>query len=143
MPTTQDQREDVEQLRNNNFRLNSTVQEMQLEISYYKGELKRLEWEKNVLKQDVTKMSELFRGWLTELQSSNTRSVIDDTDYFSNLVRRPALPMERILQLEQGTMLLTTCQAPFFIEVQGIASSPPFVGLLFCVGWSTPLPCLV
>ena len=143
MPTTQDQREDVEQLRNNNFRLNSTVQEMQLEISYYKGELKRLEWEKNVLKQDVTKMSELFRGWLTELQSSNTRSVIDDTDYFSNLVRRPALPMERILQLEQGTMLLTTCQAPFFIEVQRNASSPSFVGHLFCVGWSTPLLCLV
>ena len=111
------QREEVEQLRSNNFRLNSTVQEMQLEISYYKGELKRLEWEKNVLKQDVSKMSDLFRGWLTELQSSNTRSVIDDTDYFSNLVRRPALPMERILQLEQGTMLLTTYQAPFFVEV--------------------------
>lgn len=117
---TQQQREEVERLRANNFRLGSTVQEMQLEISYYKGELKRLEWEKNVLKQDVSKMSELFKGWLTELQSSNTRSVIDDTDYFSNLVRRPALPMERILQLEQGTMLLTTCQAPFFIEVWAI-----------------------
>ena len=57
--------EDNERLRSDNVRLGSTINELQLEISYYKGELKRLEWEKNLLKQDVTKMSSLFKGNLS------------------------------------------------------------------------------
>ena len=54
--------EDNERFRSDNVRLASTINELQLEISYYKGQLKQLEWEKNLLKQDVTKMSSLFKG---------------------------------------------------------------------------------
>ena len=58
----QQQGADNERLRSDNIRLGSTINELQLEISYYKGELKRVEWEKNLLKQDVSKMSSLFKG---------------------------------------------------------------------------------
>lgn len=109
--------EDNERLRSDNVRLGSTINELQLEISYYKGELKRLEWEKNLLKQDVTKMSSLFKGWLAELQGSNTRSIIEDVDYFTNMVLNPALPMQKVLEMQDTLLILTSCQPPFFIEV--------------------------
>ena len=121
-PRHHQKEEDNERLRSDNVRLGSTIQELQLEISYYKGELKRLEWEKNLLKQDVTKMSALFKGWLAELQGSNTRSIIEDVDYFTNMVLNPALPMQKVLEMQDKMVLLTSCQPPFFIEVSTVLS---------------------
>ena len=105
------------ELRSNNSRLNSTVNELRLEIEYYQGETKRLEWEKNLLKQDIGKMSTLFKGWLNELQNSCTRNVLDDSKYFSTLVRNPSKSIADILQMDDTRILVTTCQAPFHIEV--------------------------
>ena len=120
METRRDQRTlllEIEQLRTSNFRLGSTVQELRLEISYYQGETKKLEREKNILKQDVSKMSALFKGWLAELQSSNTRSVIEDPDFVSMLVKFPSRSISEVLQLKDVSVLITTCQSPFYVEV--------------------------
>ena len=106
----------AEILRSSNFCLKSTVQELRLEIAYYQGEAKRLEWEKNVLKQDLGKMSALFKGWLDLLQCSNNRSIVDETEYFKNLVKNPTKNISEILQMNDLKLLVTTCQAPFFIE---------------------------
>jgi predicted nuclease with TOPRIM domain len=111
-----------EELRSSNFRLNSIVQELRLEISFYQGETKRLEWEKNILKQDVGKMSALFKGWLHELQTSNERSVVKDAEFFSNLVRHPSKNISEILQSSNLKSVLTTCHFPFFIEVRSDCS---------------------
>ena len=97
--------------------MNATIQELKLEISYYQGQAKISEWEKNVLRQDVGKMTALFKGWLDELQNSNKRSVVDDSDYFTNLVKFPTKNIATALQMSDSKMLLTTCQAPFYIEV--------------------------
>ena len=105
------------ELRSNNTRLNSTVNELRLEIEYYQGETKRLEWEKNVLKQDIGKMSTLFKGWLHELQNTCSRSDLDDTTYFSTLVRNPSKNIADVIQMTDLKILITTCQAPFHIEV--------------------------
>ena len=107
----------VERLRADNFRLGSIVNELQLETSYYRGELKRLEWEKNNLRQDVTKMSTLFKGWLQELRGSNTRNVVSDVDYFTNLVKRPAMAIDDVFRLHER-VFLSSCQEPYFIEVR-------------------------
>ena len=108
---------DFEELRLDNSHLNTTVSELRLEIAYYQGETKRLEWEKTLLKQDVSKMSALFKGWLSELQNSNTRSVLDDSDFFTNLVKYPSKNISDVLQMSDAKLLITTCQAPFYIEV--------------------------
>jgi predicted nuclease with TOPRIM domain len=117
MTIRNDMQIELDELRTNNSRLNSTVQELRLEIAYYQGETKRLEWEKSLLKQDVGKMSALFKGWLNELQNSNARSVLDDSDYFANLVKNPSKNISDILQMNNAKLLVTTCQAPFYIEV--------------------------
>lgn len=111
-----DENSAAEYLRASNSRLKSTVQELRLEILFYQGETKRLEWENTVLKQDVAKMSALFKGWLNELQCSNTRSVLDETEYIKNLVSNPLKNIAEILQLTDSKLLLTSCQAPFYIE---------------------------
>ena len=105
-----------EELRLRNYRLASTVQELRLEISYYQGEAKRLEWEKNLLKQDVGKMSAMFKGWLNELQNSNTRNVLNETEFFTNLVNNPSKNIAEVMQVSNLMLLITTCQAPFYIE---------------------------
>ena len=115
----------VERLRADNFRLGSIVNELQLETSYYRGELKRLEWEKNNLRQDVTKMSTLFKSWLHELRVSNKRSVVADTDYFTNLVKRPAMAISDVFRLHER-IFLTSCQEPFFIEVHAFLFCRPY-----------------
>jgi predicted nuclease with TOPRIM domain len=118
MSTQRNLNAENERLKSENYRLNSSVQELRLEISYYQGETRRLEWEKNLLRQDVSRMSALFKGWLAELQSSNTRSVVQDADYFSGLIRRPPKAIADLLQPQSPLkLLLTTCQAPFYIEV--------------------------
>ena len=86
--TTEEINTEVEQLRSSSLHLNATIQELKLEISYYQGQAKISEWEKNVLRQDVGKMTALFKGWLDELQNSNKRSVVDDSAYFRSEERR-------------------------------------------------------
>lgn len=108
---------EMEQLRSSSLHLNATIKELKLEILYYQGQAKISEWEKNVLRQDVGKMTALFKGWLDELQNSNKRSVVDDSDYFTNLVKYPTRNISTALQMTDTKMLLTTCQAPFYIEV--------------------------
>lgn len=115
--TTEEINTEMEQLRSSSLHLNATIQELKLEISYYQGQAKISEWEKNVLRQDVGKMTALFKGWLDELQNSNKRSVVDDSDYFTNLVKFPTKNIATALQMSDSKMLLTTCQAPFYIEV--------------------------
>lgn len=117
MTRSSDAKADFDELRSNNSDLNTTVSELRLEIAYYQGETKRLEWEKTQLKQDVGKMSALFKGWLSELQNSNTRSVLDDSDFFTNLVKYPSKNISDVLQMNDAKLLITTCQAPFYIEV--------------------------
>ena len=52
------------------------------------------------------------------MQGSNTRSITDDADHFANVVLHPALPMQKVLEMQDQILLLTTCQPPFFIEVR-------------------------
>ena len=56
------------------------------------------------------------------MQGSNTRSIIEDVDYFTNMVLNPALPMQKVLEMQDTLLLLTSCQPPFFIEVGTLAS---------------------
>ena len=116
--TAEEMNTEMEQLRSSSLHLNATIQELKLEISYYQGQAKISEWEKNVLRQDVGKMTALFKGWLDELQNSNKRSIVDDSDYFTNLVKYPTKNISTALQMSDTKMLLTTCQAPFYIEVR-------------------------
>jgi hypothetical protein len=130
--------DELERLRSNQFRLNSLVQELRLEISYYQGETKRLEWEKNVLKCDVDRLTSLFAGWLEELQTKKAnsnipeslkhsidregnsigrRNIIADPQYLRALVKYPVKHISDILQLSDSVYLLTTCQPPYFVEV--------------------------
>lgn len=116
MPSATKEVAETEELRLRNYRLASTVQELRLEMSYYQGEAKRLEWEKNLLKQDVGKMGAMFKGWLHELQNSSTRSVLRETDFFTNLVNNPSKNIADVMQVNNLILLITTCQAPFYIE---------------------------
>lgn len=123
---------DSEQLRLSNARLAATVQELKLEISYYKGETKRLELEKNLLSQDVSRMSSLFKNWLTELQASNARSVIN---YLSNIVKNPCRSICELLQHSDQILFVTSCQSPYHIEVSAVFSIAGHHSLLmsYCV----------
>eukprot|EP00596_Hydrurales_sp_CCMP1899_P002096 CAMPEP_0119033450 /NCGR_PEP_ID=MMETSP1177-20130426/492_1 /TAXON_ID=2985 /ORGANISM="Ochromonas sp, Strain CCMP1899" /LENGTH=491 /DNA_ID=CAMNT_0006990203 /DNA_START=161 /DNA_END=1636 /DNA_ORIENTATION=- len=108
--------DDYEDLETSNILLNSTVQELRLEISYYQGEVKQLEWEKKESKKDVSKMTDLFKSWLHDLQSSSMRSVLYDSKFLSNIVRNPTRSIADIMQMNNLKILVTTCQPPFFIE---------------------------
>jgi hypothetical protein len=108
--------DDFEDLRSSNFILNSTVEELRLEMLYYQGEVKQLEWEKKKLKQDVTKMTDLFKSWLHDLQSTNIRSALYDSKFLSNIVKNPIKNIADIMQLNNLRIFVTTCQPPFFIE---------------------------
>lgn len=120
---------EIEQLREANARLSATVQELKLEISYYKGESKRLEIEKNVLSQDVTRMSGLFKNWLNELQVSTARNVYKDSHYINNVVKNPCRSICDVLQLSDQMMFLTSCQPPYHIEVRNacMSNSPIYI----------------
>lgn len=108
---------EVEQLRASNFRLSSTVQELRLEICYYQGETKKLEWEKNLLKQEVSKMSAFVKKSHAELIQSSHRKIIDDPQYLTTLVKNPCRHICDILQLSSQRIIVTSSEAPFFVEV--------------------------
>lgn len=121
--------EELEQLRLANSRLESTVQELKLEISYYKGEAKRLEWEKDVLHQDVKRMSTLFKTWIDEV-NKEPAALADSPEKINMMVKYPCRSISELLQLNDEVLFITSCQPPYFIEVSQRILSPC---ILFCV----------
>ena len=71
--------------------------------------------EKDKLKEDVTKMSDLFKMWLHELKAS-TRSIMDDSNFVKTLVKYPARHISDVLRASDDMTILTTAQAPFYVE---------------------------
>jgi predicted nucleic-acid-binding Zn-ribbon protein len=104
-------------LQAENSRLVSTVQELKLEIAYHIGETKRLLCERDSFKRDVAKMASLFKGWLIDLQSSSKRCLLDNQEFFKNLVKNPSQNISDIMQINDLKLLVTSCQAPYYIEV--------------------------
>mmetsp|Transcript_35955 Transcript_35955/g.34032 ORF Transcript_35955/g.34032 Transcript_35955/m.34032 type:complete len:515 (+) Transcript_35955:255-1799(+) len=103
-------------LQAENSRLVSTVQELKLEIAYHIGETKRLFCERDSFKRDVAKMASLFKGWLIDLQSSSKRCLLDNQEFFKNLVKNPSQNISDIMQINDLKLLVTSCQAPYYIE---------------------------
>ncbi len=73
-PRTHQQSQSV--LRATNNHLESTVDELKLEIAYYKGEIQRLELEKDFLKGDVDRISNLFDNWVVEASGQAYKEVM-------------------------------------------------------------------
>lgn len=107
-----------EQLRLSNSRLAATVEELKLEISYYKGEVKRIEWEKDLLNQDVRRMSSLFKRIVSDAEA---KSAIENPlkIKLGGMVKYPCRSIAELLQLKEKAdiMFLTSSQPPHFIEV--------------------------
>ncbi len=77
IPRTQQQPQSV--LRATNNHLESTVDELKLEIAYYKGEIQRLELEKDFLKGDVDRISNLFDNWVVEASGQAYKEVMGNS----------------------------------------------------------------
>lgn len=107
---------EVDQLRQANARLEAAVQELKLEISYYKGETKRLGWEKDVLNTDVKRMSGLFKSWIDEAHRQSA-SITNDPSKINNMVKNPCKSISDLLQLHDNLLFVTSSQPPHFIEV--------------------------
>jgi PAS domain S-box-containing protein len=99
-----------------NDRLSATVQELKLEIAYHLGETKRLLCERDSFKRDLVKMAALFKGWLIDFKSSNKRCLLDNQEFFKNLVKNPPQNISDIMQVNDLKLLITSCQAPYYIE---------------------------
>ena len=132
---------DVEHLRSTNARLDNTVQELKLEIAYYKGETKRLEWEKNMLQQDVQRMSSLFKSWIQELNQNRDHHIGEEQNHevqgrtfgknlhqFNTMIHYPCKPIAELLQIptcpsqqkqqqSDEIVFATSSQPPHYIEV--------------------------
>jgi len=106
---------EADQLRQANARLEAAVQELKLEISYYKGETKRLEWEKDVLNTDVKRMSGLFKAWIDEAHRQSA-SITNDPSKINNMVKNPCKSISELLQLHDNLLFVTSSQPPHFIE---------------------------
>jgi hypothetical protein len=78
----------MDRLRFSNNHLESTVEELKLEIAFYKGEIKRLEVEKDVLKEDVDRVSSLFDNWVVQASGQAYKDVIGSTASGSNSDKR-------------------------------------------------------
>lgn len=107
---------ELSKLRADNSTLRSTIQELTLEISYYKGEAKKLEWEKNVLKQDINRITGLFKGWMNSLPTNSTRDINDAHSHFETMAKYPCRSICDFLQLNSVLCSLSSCQPPYFIE---------------------------
>ena len=129
---------EIEDLKQANMRLTSKVQELRLEVSYYLGEAKKNEWEKDLLRQEMKNMQALFRSWVHEIKSSRSKGIFDNPDLISLMTDFPARPISEMLKYSPEVVLLTTCQEPFFIEYANVA------WMNIC-GWDTHdicgLPC--
>lgn len=110
---------EIEQLKATSSRLETLVEELRLEISFYKGEVKRLEWEKDLLNQDMTRMSGMFKNWMDEVHASRAaRNIAQETAQFNAMVKYPCKSIADLLQLSSSTLLVTSSQAPHFVEVR-------------------------
>jgi predicted nuclease with TOPRIM domain len=107
---------ELERLRLANSRLESAVQELNLEIAYYKGETKRLEWEKEVIDQDFKRLSHMFKNWVDEVHDQ--ASQLSDQELVNKMVRYPCKSISELLQLNDNILFVTSCQPPHFIEVK-------------------------
>jgi predicted nuclease with TOPRIM domain len=123
-PTQADLLAEIESLKHSNTRLNSIVQELRLEISYYQGETKKLNWEKEALQQEVNSMSTAFKGWASELQVKKGKRIIEDPDLMELIVNYKPKSIAEVLNLsnQSDIFVLTSCQAPYYIEVIQIVS---------------------
>ncbi len=108
--------QDYDALKSSNHRLQATVQELRLELCYYKGEIKRLEHEKKILKQDAEKVSKLFKAWVNEFYNGRNRSILQDTEQLKIMTKHPPIHINDVFKLKDTMMILTTCQPPFYIE---------------------------
>ena len=103
------------------MRLMSTVQELRLEISYYQGEVKRVEWEKDCLKQELNSTSSLFKSWIQDVKNTRSQRIFDDPNLIALMADFPTRPISQVLEYNHDPVLLTTCQEPFFIEYANAA----------------------
>lgn len=108
--------QDYDHLKNSNHRLQATVQELRLELCYFKGEIKRLEYEKKLLKQDADNVSKLFKAWVNEFYNGRNRSILQNAEQLQIMTKYPPIHINDILKIKDTMIILTTCQPPFYIE---------------------------
>lgn len=108
---------ELEHLRDSNSRLSASLNELQHEISYYQGETRRLEWEKSLLKEDICRVSKLCKSWLSKFNITNSRNLLGEGDFLKSMVTFPCKSISDLLQIQGTTLCVTSCQAPYFIEV--------------------------
>ena len=110
---------EIERLRQANVRITSTVQELRLEITYYQGEAKKNEWEKELVKQELKNVTTLFKSWANEVRATRSRHIFDDPDLIAYMAGCPTKPIAEFLQLGEAKapMLFITCEEPFTVEV--------------------------
>jgi PAS domain-containing protein len=110
---------EIEQLVSSNCRLSSTVQELRLEIAYYKGEKRRVEWEKNALENELSRQTDQFKKWLLHQQALKPmieNRLANDGDFLQKIVRTPPKPIDSILDVSDDMVMLVSCDDPFSIE---------------------------
>jgi chromosome segregation ATPase len=93
---------EIEKLKTNNSRLNSIIQELRWEVTYYQSEARRLEWEKNALMQDIERMTTMCKSWVeNNLTAAKSKSLMNDANYFNTLVRYPCKASQRSIKGKQ------------------------------------------
>lgn len=104
--------------------LSSTVQNLRLEICYFQGEAKKLEWEKNRLEHEVKQISTLFRKLVAESDSTKVPSIVENRARFALMARFPSRRISELVRTDcDECFFLTSCDSPHFIEVQSYAPS--------------------
>ena len=105
---------DVIRVRQQNARLTSEMDELRLELAYYKGEVKRLDWDNQCLTKEVDKLSAIFNGWLNSNCKGN---VVDNPYHLSTIIKLPPKHILEVLKCKQNeSVVLASCQPPFHIE---------------------------
>jgi hypothetical protein len=105
--------EELQQLRSDNRQLKLKIRRIK---SYYEEDMKRCEREKLSITSAVS-------GWINSMTDQTTgtfrikRSIIADSVYMKTIVRYPARPLSDMLQRRDDIFFLSTCQAPYFVEV--------------------------
>lgn len=105
--------EELKKLHARNLLLSNTVRELRLEMGYYKGETRRLELEKRILTQEA---SHARCALLAIAHHPQQAKILQDPDYLNSLVQFPSRSISEVLQTKDTPLLLTTSQAPFFLE---------------------------
>lgn len=142
---------EMERLKTSNSRLVATVQELQLELSFYQGEMKRLSFEKQLLSKDMQQMTELSQRWMNSFKNGQSRSLsehcgsssetnnpttdpntsmttpstclLKDQKYLAAIINYPCRSVCDAISLHDSNLLVTSCQEPYFIEVSQVVSS--------------------